>query len=366
MSEPQENPLPTPSKSVNNTLRACESCRLRKLRCLQDAPSSSGKCQRCAKSDRECIFTSPSRKRRRVRTDTRVAELEKEIKAMSTVLKMGDFSFNQNGKNNDVERIEIYKDTQDIHQSNPSFNANNQDEITASREKLFPAEIVVEQAYERSADTNQGSNPILGDFEQCLVSKVPRDSGDQYGEPNVQDTLHHLSLHDVVDRGIISMIQATLLFTTYNDELMQHFPAVVLPEGSTAGQMRKAKPTLFLAIIAAASGSSNFNLNNSLNQEILQVHADRIAIKGEKSLELIQSMLTTMIWYFPPDNFEELKFYQYIHMAATMALDIGIGRKPKVSQACDQLLNLDERRSNGTNLNEIPHYTAQISNKIPD
>ena len=138
MSESQENPLPTPSRSSDNTLRACESCRLRKLRCLQDTSSSSEKCQRCAKSDRECIFTSPSRKSRRVRTDTRVAELEKEIKAMSTVLKRGDFSFNQTRNNNDVERVEICKDTQDIHQSNLSFNANNQDEITASREKFFP------------------------------------------------------------------------------------------------------------------------------------------------------------------------------------------------------------------------------------
>ena len=225
----------------------------------------------------------------------------------------------------------------------------------------------MEQAYKNSVDTNQGSNPTSEDFEQCLVSKVPRDSGGQYGEPNVQDTLHHLSLHDdVVDRGILSMVQATLLFTRYIDELMQHFPAVVLPEGSTAGQIRKAKPTLFLAIIAAASGSSNSNLNNRLNQEILQVYADRIAIKGEKSLELIQLMLITMIWYFPPDNFEELKFYQYIHMAATMALDIGIERKPKATQARDQFLNLDDGRSNSTNLNEISHYTAQISNKIPD
>lgn len=69
------------------TQRACECYRLRKVRCLQDASSPSAKCLPCAKSNRECVCTDRSRKWRCKRADTRVADLEKEVKAMTALLK---------------------------------------------------------------------------------------------------------------------------------------------------------------------------------------------------------------------------------------------------------------------------------------
>jgi hypothetical protein len=35
------------------------------------------------------------------------------------------------------------------------------------------------------------------------------------------------------------------------------------------------------------------------------------------------------MWYAPPDHFEELKFFQFIHLAVVMALDIGMGRRTR-------------------------------------
>jgi hypothetical protein len=43
-------------------------------------------------------------------------------------------------------------------------------------------------------------------------------------------------------------------------------------------------------------------------------------------------MIVTAVWYFPPGKFAQMKFYEYIHMAATMAMDIGIGTSPKTSR----------------------------------
>lgn len=85
-------------------------------------------------------------------------------------------------------------------------------------------------------------------------------------------------------------------------------------------------------MIAAAASSENEDLYLSLNQELLAVYADRITIKGEKSLELIQSMLVSVVWCCPPENFDSLKFYQYIHVAATMAIELGIGKKTRLKQ----------------------------------
>lgn len=59
----------------------------------------------------------------------------------------------------------------------------------------------------------------------------------------------------------------------------------------------------------------------------MQIFADSIIVHGQKSLELVQAIMISVIWYFPPEHFEELKFYQLVHLAAVMAIDIGLGRR---------------------------------------
>jgi hypothetical protein len=43
----------------------------------------------------------------------------------------------------------------------------------------------------------------------------------------------------------------------------------------------------------------------------------------------VQALTISSVWYYPPGKYSQLKFYEYIHMAATMALDIGLGTNPK-------------------------------------
>lgn len=70
-----------PKKSGDAQLnRACEACRVSKVRCLVVPNSSSSQCQRCAKAGRNCVFAAPAKRRQRKRTDVRVAELERELK----------------------------------------------------------------------------------------------------------------------------------------------------------------------------------------------------------------------------------------------------------------------------------------------
>jgi hypothetical protein len=124
------------------------------------------------------------------------------------------------------------------------------------------------------------------------------------------------------------MTSATQLFDIYVNELVPHYPVVVFPEACTAAELRQSRPILFLAVIAAASGKADPELSTVLNTELLQTYATRIFMNSERSLELAQAMVITAVWYNPPNGFAQLKFYEYIHMAATMALDIGLGTKP--------------------------------------
>jgi hypothetical protein len=145
-------------------------------------------------------------------------------------------------------------------------------------------------------------------------------------------TPHSGNTSDVVDRGIISMNRASDLVKVYKKDLVQHFPGVVIRPDWSASNLRQTKPVLFLAVITAASLGEDFSLSGDLNQELARVFADRIFIKGEKSLELIQSLLITVTYHNPAESPWKALLSQYTHAAATMALEIGIVSKSQVEE----------------------------------
>lgn len=75
-----------PKEAVLN--KACDHCRALKVRCFPDLGSSSGICQWCARSKRTCTFAPPQKRKQRIRTDTRVVELGKEMRAMRSLLRL--------------------------------------------------------------------------------------------------------------------------------------------------------------------------------------------------------------------------------------------------------------------------------------
>lgn len=141
----------------------------------------------------------------------------------------------------------------------------------------------------------------------------------------------HQAHDDVVDRGIISLEDAGQLISFYNHELAPFFPLVVLPSNTTATALRHSKPILFLSVISAAAIAIDANLAAVLNREMVRLYAERFFIEGEKSLELVQALLLMIVFYYPPDSPLKLQFYQYTHIASTMALEIGLASKRRVS-----------------------------------
>lgn len=259
---------------------------------------------------------------------------------MSTALRQGNIFSVQRDAEDDVEYMDINGDDKEVGKSNEPLKDGADGKIPAIREPFMTVNGEIAQLQRGGSvvagyrDTNDIRNPS--------PSQVPRARSNASNNSPLTTDIHTSHVNnekgepmksvqpsDVIDRGLLSIHEASQLYTRYSHELVQYFPTVILPEGYDAADIRRKNPTLFLAVIAAASGSSDADLNVSLNKEIMQIYADQIVIKGEKSLELIQSILITIAWYCPPDNFEELKFYQYIHMAATMALDLGIGKKTR-------------------------------------
>lgn len=118
------------------------------------------------------------------------------------------------------------------------------------------------------------------------------------------------------------------LFDRYVNKLSPHMPAVVFTPDTTAEQIRQEKPILYVCILSAASaGILHPDISRELARESIRTIADCVVCNGAKSLELIQAMQVTALWYKPPEKAEQTNFYQIIHMAAVMAIDIGLGKR---------------------------------------
>ncbi|KAL4887938.1 hypothetical protein BDV59DRAFT_206530 [Aspergillus ambiguus] len=282
--------------------RSCESCRSLKVRCLPDSISPN-QCQRCAKAKRACVFVAPQKRRPRKRTDSRVAQLEREMRQMRSLLK---------------GRLQV--DESDSESSDSDMETSlESDPKTDQKETLSP--ILETQSSKswstRHADAHSPEFPLQPPRETSfpLTSFTPTFTQSLSETPPGPD---------VIELGVISMECAEKLVVFFVTELMVFAPVVWLPPDTTASLLRRSKPVLFLSVLAAAALSVDGTLAAILNQELVRLYAERFFVCGDKSLELVQALLLMIIFYYPPDSPLKLQYYQYTHIAATMALEIGL------------------------------------------
>ena len=268
-SDPQQQTL-SEAEILQVRTRACQSCRSMKVRCLPDPSAQSLDCRRCAKAMRKCIFIRPNKKKLRESTANRVSNLEKQLKIVRSISSSGiDSDAPSSWRNIEAQEAVSAFDSSVGDRKTPSWTSS-------------------------SPHVNYGGLP-----------------------PTQQD---------VVDRGLLSMSTATTLFEAYVQQNAQECPIVVLPQGTMVNNIRHNKPILFLAILTATSGASDPDLYHALSIEISQLLANKVVANGEKTLELVQAILVAVLWNYPAEEFTSLKFYQWIHIAAAMALDIGLDR----------------------------------------
>ncbi|PSN67654.1 hypothetical protein BS50DRAFT_664986 [Corynespora cassiicola Philippines] len=91
-------------------------------------------------------------------------------------------------------------------------------------------------------------------------------------------------------------------------------------------ELRETRPTLFLAIMAAASYDEP-DLQRKLVGELTRAFAEKIIVGAEKSFELIQALQISITWTWLPDYLEEFQFYQQVHISTAMAIELGLGRR---------------------------------------
>ncbi|GKZ48776.1 hypothetical protein AbraIFM66951_001015 [Aspergillus brasiliensis] len=305
--------------------RACEACRQLKVRCEPDLSHPNGTCKRCAKAGRNCVVTLPTRKRQK-KTDSRVAELERKIDALTASLQAS-----QGHEPHPLPPPAPLEPPREEHagrrwlSSTTHASANGSIPLrspssTAGSKRRHSGEI--KETAPASSRTSSPSD------DQSLYNKALKQwRAMGYGpESQPKDTASEGG-GDLIDRGLVSETLAQEAFTKYTDRMAHLIPMVVFPPGTTMDEVRQKKPVLFHSIVAAAIGTIQPQVQLSLLDDFYKVLAERVMVKGEKSLDLVQAILVCCNWYSPPDNFEEVKFYQLSNIAVSIAMDLGLNRK---------------------------------------
>ncbi|KAF6841448.1 Transcriptional regulator WAR1 [Colletotrichum plurivorum] len=306
--------------------RACEACRGLKVRCEPDPNDAEGPCKRCKKAGRNCVVTMPTRKRQK-KTDSRVAELEKKIDALTASLQARGTPTASSSVPPPAPVLQVPSATPpasgSAREEPPPFRGWGNHGMARSWASHDDSTVSTAQDAERTRYEPLGAGSMAGQ-----KRKFGEDGPTEIPEPSrVAPPIHMGSDYaDIVERGILSAEKSSELFERYKALMMPHMPAVVFPKAMTGEELRRSKPLLFLAIMSAASSESP-NVQRRLVKELMQIFAEKIIITGEKSLEIVQALQVAVIWYWPPEHFEELKFYQLVHIGAVMALDIGLGRR---------------------------------------
>ena len=308
--------------------RACEACRGLKVRCEPDPNDDDAPCKRCRKAGRSCVVTVPTRKRQK-KTDSRVSELEKKIDALTASLQaraagpapaMSASATTTAGPRPSADMLGTAWGSHEGSRSWGSIDSQSTPPGPAQRRpqhQYRPS--VLDEPAATAGQKRKASDHREGSTEETRMSPGTAATGWPALVPRSTEG-------DIVDRGLLTTEKAAELFARYKESMIRHLPAVIFPPSMSVMELRRTKPYLFLAVMAAASSEMS-GLQRVLQKDLVQLIAQKAVVAGEKSLELVQAIHVAVIWYWPPEHFEELKFYQLVHMAAVMALDIGLGKK---------------------------------------
>lgn len=318
------------------------------VRCEPDP--NGGPCKRCLKASRHCVITAPSRKRQK-KTDNRVAELERKIDALTATLHATKDGQDMSGSDDleaDRSRIDSVGSTPLNGQGRYPQHQQYTNAPTVRYELKSPYTITLTDGKRRLSEHQEAQavySPDNRPWPQGHQSSAnaqhqkhpgfhpPRDARNAIVEQGGGKSVIGPGDADITESALVSDAYASILFYRYMHDMAKHMPIVTFPTSTTPETLRQTTPILFLAILSVTAGQEDRKLQSKLTKKIMRVLADLVVVKGEKSLELIQAIQVVTLWYWPEDG-EESKYNQLVHMAAIMAIDLGIdgfARTGKVS-----------------------------------
>lgn len=179
---------------------------------------------------------------------------------------------------------------------------------------------------ERQVDSHGNIQPSSPATSNSQPPEKMWTSGSAAATPYAPNNAAAAVISFLISSSMLSEQEARELFDAFVAECLPQFPVVTIHE--SFDELREMKPVLLLAAVTAASNARDGELFTRLHRHLVRMVSDRVVINGERDIELLQAILLLEVSFCPPDDLRKLSFYQWTHMAATMAMQLGL-KMPK-------------------------------------
>ncbi|EHY57189.1 Transcription factor opdL [Exophiala dermatitidis] len=148
--------------------------------------------------------------------------------------------------------------------------------------------------------------------------------GDQ---PETSDFPPHpalLSPTTCLEQHIKDETEAQLILDAFRNDMAPFFPFVVIPPAMTVDQLKRKNP--FLLLSAMMVGCRHDKVRQmAMAKAFRELVSHRILVKGEQSLDLLQSLLVYIAWYHLHIPLGP-QLTNLVHLAMAMVSDLGLHR----------------------------------------
>jgi hypothetical protein len=116
---------------------------------------------------------------------------------------------------------------------------------------------------------------------------------------------------------------ANALLEIFQGQACLYFPFISVPKSTSAEELRRERPFLYLAIMAVTSRKSY--QKEELGKFIVRQIAERVFVNGERSLDLLLGVLTFAAWFVPQAQPHILYSDSHTPLGSTKMLIIATG-----------------------------------------
>lgn len=135
---------------------------------------------------------------------------------------------------------------------------------------------------------------------------------------------------DLIDSGILTIEEAQQRLKMYFEVIFAKYPFVDVP--TDVETFKSVYPVLFNVVMAVTCVAStndadfdkNLNIENIATQEVIH----EVVVIGNKSIELLKSLLLLTIWYNMPELFHNRRYHIFSALCITMTQDLGLTGRP--------------------------------------
>lgn len=263
--------------NASKRARACDACHSIKIKCELGSRGGPPPCERCLRLGKECVITPPKRQK------DRIAELEAQVAALTKQL-----------------------ESQTMQPSPEESGRSSSQEVESSLDGKAPSESTTSAAAYQVLPSKKRR------LEEGIDAKLP-----PFGLPS--ETSFELDT-------VLSTHAQRRLFRQYIDEVMPIIPLIPITSDWNYARLREVKPILLQSLIYAASpGMLSVETQQDIASVILNLFATEALADRKKTLELVQAIQVTVLWYRAPKNHAHVAAFQLIQLACSVAEEIGLG-----------------------------------------